>query len=195
MMSVTRSSAGSLLALALVLGAGGCDSGDDIAGNGDAGESDHGTDAQEVSTMVTLQNVGKQFNAAHRARVKDGVTAVIDPWLEGAFLGDFPREGYTPAFVGFSKGAAEDAERDLDLLSNQSIADQIDTATATKRRVRLDVFAPEGRARGVTAHFVLEFTTAGDLEESLRVRGDLYLAKELGEWKIFGYDIDQAVPL
>ena len=59
MMSVTRSSAGCLLALTLALAAGGCDSGDDIAGNHDEGSSDHGTDAQEVSTVTTLQNVGK----------------------------------------------------------------------------------------------------------------------------------------
>jgi hypothetical protein len=42
---------------------------------------------------------------------------------------------------------------------------------------------------------VLDFTTTGDLEQSLRVRGDLYLAKDRGEWKIFGYDVDQAEPL
>jgi hypothetical protein len=195
MTSVTRSSAGSLLAVVLVLGVTGCDSGDDIAGNQDGGTSDHGTDAAGVATVVTLQNVGQQLDAEHRARVKDGVTAVIDPWLEGAFLGDFPREGYTAAFAGFSTGAAEDAERDLDLLSNASIGDQIDTATATKRRVRVDVFAPAGHPRGVTAHVVLDFTTAGDLEESMRVRGDLYLVKDKGEWKIFGYDIDQAEQL
>jgi len=195
MTSVTRSSAGSLLALVLLLGATGCDSGEDIAGNRDGGQSGRGTDIPDVPTVITLQNVGQQLDADHRTRVKDGVTAVLDPWLEGAFLGDFPREGYTAAFAGFSKGAAEDAERDLDLLSNQAIADQIDSATATKRRVRLDVFAPEGHPRGVTAHFVLDFTTAGDLEESMRVRGDLYLAKDKGEWKIFGYDIDQAEQL
>ena len=86
-------------------------------------------------------------------------------------------------------------QRDLDLLSNSGIADQIDSATATNRRVRLDVFAPDGHPRGVTAHFVLDFDTTGDLEESLRVRGDLYLAKDKGEWKIFGYDVDQAVQL
>jgi hypothetical protein len=199
MTSVPRATARSLTAgvagLALLLGVVGCDSGEDIAGNRDGGPIDRGTYAPQVPTVVTLQNVGKQLDAEHRTRVKDGVTAVIDPWIETAFLGAFPRDDYAAAFAGFSKGAAEDAERDLDLLSNQSIADQIDSATATKRRVRLDVFAPDGHPRGATAHFVLDFTTAGDLEESMRVRGDLYLAKDKGEWKIFGYDIDQAEQL
>jgi hypothetical protein len=31
--------------------------------------------------------------------------------------------------------------------------------------------------------------------ESLSVRGDLDLFKEKGQWRIFGYDVDQAVPL
>jgi hypothetical protein len=199
MTSVTRSSAGSLRALVaavvLVLGAAGCDSGDDIEGKQDGAPSDRATDTPDVSTVTTLQNVGKRIDPDHRARVKDGITAVIDPWFEGAFLGDFPRDGYTDAFAGFTQGAAEDAERDLDLLSNQAIADQIDSATATRRRVRLDVFAPDGHPRGVTAHVVLDFTTTGDLEESMQVRGDLYLAKDKGEWKIFGYDIGQAEQL
>jgi hypothetical protein len=179
-------------ALVLVLGVAGCDSGDDIEGNNDDAPASHAADTPEVLTSVTLQKVGKSLDAEHRTKVKDGVTALVDPWLDGAFLGDFPREGYTEAFVGFTEGAAVDAERDLDLLSNEAIADEIDSATATRRRVRLDVFAPDGHPRGVTAHVVLEFTTAGELEESMRVRADLYLAKDKGEWKIFGYDVDQA---
>ena len=29
----------------------------------------------------------------------------------------------------------------------------------------------------------------------MRVHGDLYLAKDKGEWKVFGYDVDEAEPL
>ena len=93
MTCVTRSAAGSLLALALAVGAAGCDSGDDLGSKDDDAPSDHGTDTPEVPTVTTLQNVGKDLDLDHRTRVKDGVTAVIDPWFEGAFLGDFPREG------------------------------------------------------------------------------------------------------
>ena len=57
------------------------------------------------------------------------------------------------------------------------------------------MFAPDGHPRGVTANFVLDFDTTGDLEEHLRVHGALYLAKDKGEWKVFGYDVDQAVTL
>lgn len=183
------------LGLVLALGAAGCDSGDDIEGNQDGGSSDHGTDPPDVTTVTTLQNIGKKLDLDHRTRVKDGITAVIDPWFDGAFLGDFPRDGYADAFVGFTQGAAADAQGDLGILSNQSIADQIESATATKRRVRLDVFAFDGHPRGATAHFVLIFTTSGDVEGTMRVRGNLYVAKDKGEWKIFGYDVDQAEQL
>jgi hypothetical protein len=181
--------------LVLALGAAGCDSGEDIEASPEGPSVDHGTDVPKVPTMTTLQNIGKKLDANRRARVKGGVTAVIDPWFDGAFLGEFPREDYSDAFAGFTKGAAADAEGDLDILSNQAIADQIDSATATKRRVRADVFAFDGHPRGVTAHFVLDFTTSGDLEASMRVRGDLYLAKDRGEWKIFGYDVDEVEQL
>jgi len=183
------------MGLVLALGAAGCDSGDDIAGTEDDSPSDHGTDPPEVTTVTTLQNVGKKLDLEHRTRVKVGITEVIDPWFDEAFLGDFPRDDYADAFVGFTEGAAADAEGALDILSNQSIADQIDSATATKRRVRLDVFAFDGHPRGATAHFVLIFTTSGDVAETLRVRGNLYVAKDKGEWKIFGYDVDQAEQL
>ncbi len=105
------------------------------------------------------------MDAARQAKVLDGVTAVIDPWFDEAFLGEFPRSDFSAAFAAFTKDAAADAQRDLDLLSSSGIADQIDSATATNRRVRLDVFAPDGHPRGVTANFVLDFDTTGDLEE------------------------------
>jgi hypothetical protein len=187
---VLAGSMGLMLALAA-----GCDSGDDIAGNEDGAPSDRGTDPPEVATVTTLQNVGKTLDLEHRTRVKVGITAVIDPWFDEAFLGDFPRDGYDDAFVGFTQGAADDAQGDLDILSNQSIADQIESATATKRRVRIDVFAFDGHPRGATAHFVLIFTTSGDVEETLRVRGNLYVAKDKGQWEIFGYDVNQTEQL
>jgi hypothetical protein len=197
MTSVTRSPSRSALVSAavavLLVGAAGCDHGDDIEKSGD-GPSSHATDSAPVSTMTTVHFAGKKLDAGHREHVKAGVNAAIDPWFDGAFLGDFPRADWSAAFAGFTKGAAADAQgRDLDLLTNAGIADQIDSATATRRRVRLNVFAAHGHPRGATAHFILEFTTKGSLAESLTVRGDLYLAKDKGQWKVFGYDVDEAV--
>jgi hypothetical protein len=203
MMSVTRPRARSalvsgtavLLLAGLVGGLAGCDSGDSIGESPDESSGSQAADVPKVPTAITIQH-GEGLDAARQTKVLDGVTAVIDPWFDEAFLGEFPRSDFTSAFVGFTKGAAEDAQRDIDLLSSSAIADQIDSATATNRRVRLDVFVtPDGHPRGVTANFVLDFDTSGDLEEHLRVHGALYLAKDKGEWKVFGYDVDEAVEL
>ncbi len=202
MTSVTRprarsapvSGAAMLMLAGLAGGLVGCDSGDAIGESPDASPGSHAADLPKVATVITIDH-GEGMDAARQAKVIDRVTAVIDPWFDEAFLGEFPRSDFAPAFVSFTKGAAEDAQRDLDLLSSSGIADQIDSATATNRRVRLDVFAPDGHPRGVTANFVLDFETTGDLEEQLRVHGALYLAKSLGEWKVFGYDVDEAVAL
>ena len=200
MTSVTRSSARSALAggaaLVLLLVAAGCTGDDDPGdgGGGDGSSSSGAGDDAAVETVTTLQNVGDALEPSQREKVKTAVTELVDPWFEGAFLGDFPRDDYAGAFAGFSEGAAADAQgRDLAVLSNQAIADQIDSATAVNRRVRVDVFAPDGHPRGATAHFVLDYETTGGLEEQRRVRGDLYLARERGVWTIFGYDVDEAV--
>ena len=191
---VTRRRAGSAVAvLALALGAAGCDSGDDISGDEDAPRSgsSQATEAPEVATVLTLQHVGDSLDAAHREKVKDGVTPVVDSFFDGAYLGDFPRTDFSAGFASFTEGAAADAQRDLDVMSSASLSDRIETATATKRRVTLDVLAVEGHARGATAHFFLDFDTTGGLEESVRVRGELYLTKQDGEWSVFGYDVDE----
>jgi hypothetical protein len=202
MTSVTRPRARSVLvsgvAVLLLAGAVGCDSGDDIGDStGDSSEASpgsHGSDVPGVDTVITIEH-GEGIDAARQAKVLASVTAVVDPWFDEAFLGEFPRSDFSAAFAEFTKDAAADAQRDLDVLTSSGIADQIDSATATNRRVRLDVFAPDGHPRGVTANFVLDFDTTGDLEEQLRVHGALYLAKDKGEWKVFGYDVDQAVTI
>jgi hypothetical protein len=184
----------SLVLAGTAIGLAGCDSGDDIGDRKEGSTSSHGKDVAPVATVTTLHSTGEKLNEAHRARVKAGVSEAIDPWFDDAFLGDFPRSDWSSAFAGFTKGAAADAlGRDLDLLTNAAIADQIDAATATRRRVRLNVFSYRGHPRGATAHFVLDFTTRGGVEETLRLRGDLYLSKVKGVWKVFGYDVDQAV--
>ena len=180
-------------ALVLLAGAAGCDSGDDIEGGGkDAPASEQATETPPVATLVTLQHVGNRLDDEHRARVKAKVTEALDPFFDGAYLGDFPRSDYAEAFTTFTEGAAADAQRDLDIMTSSAIADRIDSATATKRRVTVDVFAAQGHPKGATAHFFLDFDTSGGLEASMRVRGDLYLTKVKGQWKVFGYDVDEA---
>jgi hypothetical protein len=198
MTSVTRAGARAALVSATVLavlaGAVACDSGDDIGSRENGPSSGRADDTPPVTTVITIEHA-EGMDPAHETKVLGGVGAVVDRWFDGAFLGSFPRSDFSAAFTGFTPGAAADAQRDADLMSNAGIADQIESAEATNRRVRLRVFAPDGHPRGVTAYFVLDFATTGDLEERLRVHGALYVAKDEGEWKVFGYDVDEAVPL
>jgi hypothetical protein len=188
-----RSALVSAVALVLLAGAAGCDSGDDIQSDEQGSStSDRATDVPAVPTVVTLQHIGNRLDTERRARVKAKVTEAIDPFFDGAYLGEFPRSDFADAFATFTQGAATDAESDLDIMTSAAIADQIDSATATKRRVTLDVFAFQGHPRGATAHFFLDFDTTGTLEASMRVRGELYLTKVKGQWKVFGYDVDEA---
>ena len=136
--------------------------------------------------------IGK-LGAQQKAQVKADVSEVVDEFFDNAYLGEFPRESFDAAYASFTGGAREDAARDADLLSNTEIADQIELATGTKRRVALDVFAVKGKAQGVTARFTLDFDTAGELERSDRVKGYLLLSLEDDDWRVFGYSVIRSV--
>lgn len=185
-----RRSVASCAALTALLGSAVSCTGDD------GGESPEGQergnsaiDREQEPIHTTVQKISGRMDKATRADVKSGVNEVVDGWFEGAFLGDFPRGDYREAFAGFTKGARKDALANLPLLSNQEVDGSIDSAVAGNRRVRLDVLAPRGVPYGVTAHFVLDFFTYGELEDHRRVRGSLYLTEQEGEWRIFGYDV------
>jgi hypothetical protein len=177
-------------ALAVVLfGAVGC-TGDESAEP--PTEQDSGSAASDPAkepTNTTFWRVTGHLDHPVRSELKSGVNDAVDAWFDGAFLGEFPRADYAPAFVGFTRGARKDAMSDLALLSNKDLEDSIESAVAGNRRVRLDVLAPKGKPHGVTAHFVLDYFTHGEREDHLRVRGSLYLTPEEGEWRVFGYDV------
>jgi hypothetical protein len=172
-------------------------SGDDEPAEPEAsGPGSAATDPAPVVTQTTLRSLPSDFGAEQRERLKASINGVVDPWFDGAFLGAFPRTDWAPAFAGFTSGAARTAEgRDVALLTNQAIGEQIESATATMRRVKAEVFVRDGHAHGATAYFTLDFDTAGTLAESRRVRGKLFLVNEQGTWKAFGYDVDEAAAL
>lgn len=146
-----------------------------------------------ISTKATVGRVIGKLGAKQKARMKADVAAVVDEFFDNAYLGDFPRSSFGKAYASFTQGARADAERDADLLSNTEIADRIDLATGTKRRVALDVLAVKGKPQGVTARFTLDFKTAGELERVERVKGYLLLADEGEGWKVFGYSVIRSV--
>jgi hypothetical protein len=138
-----------------------------------------------------VAKVTGRLPAQRRDRVAQQVGAVVDGWLDHAYLGDFPRSDYAAAFTGFTAGAAAKAQHELALMTNAAISGRIDQATATKRSVALDVLAVGQRPVGVTATVDLAFRTTGAAAGTQQVTGTLDLTPDGDGWKIFGYRISR----
>ncbi|MCW2793298.1 MAG: hypothetical protein JWO76_2396 [Nocardioides sp.] len=183
-----------LLALTLVVS--GCSGGDDTTGRPVAtgGTAASGGDGPApLATRATLGKITGKLPKPARQKLKESVTAVVDGWLDAAYVGgDYPRSDFHDAFPGFTSGAKDDAHRDRALMSNQSIGKRIDEVSATRRRLRIDALVVHRRPAGVTARFILGFRTSGDLERTFEVRGRLFLIRN-GGWRVFGYDVSKGV--
>jgi len=171
----------------------GCSSGRDDRQAGAAPKPSPSASASSdpAPTQAVLATVTGRLPADRRAALTKAVTAVVDGWLDGAYLGDFPRSDYAPAFAGFTAGAAAKAQRQLALMSNAPVSDRIDSATATRRSISLDVLAVGRRAVGVTARVDLAFGTTGRLAGPQEVTGTLDLTPAAGGWKVFGYRVSR----
>lgn len=143
---------------------------------------------EPILTEATIGLVEGELPEKARTRLKTKIAGVVDRWFEAAYAGEYPRTDFSGAYPGFSRGAARMAARDGDLMSNAEVAERIEGVEFTKRRVRVDVLAVKRKAVGVTARFVLAQDTTGELEQSERISGNLYLTRRPGGWKIFGYD-------
>ncbi|MDQ4053053.1 MAG: hypothetical protein M3237_10180 [Actinomycetota bacterium] len=144
-----------------------------------------------LATHTTLGVISGKLGDKDRARVKKKTAAVVDDWLDAAYVGDGWPRPLDKAFPHFSSGAKRDARQDAALMSNQKLADRLETVEATKRRLRVDVLAVKRRAVGVTARFVLRMRLAGEVNRAEEVRGSLFLTNREGDWKVFGYDVQR----
>lgn len=148
-----------------------------------------GTPIARVSTRTTLRSVSGRLPRKRQQAVEDQVAEVVDAWFAAAYLGgDYPRTDFEDAFPGFSRGAAKAAGADAAVMTNRPIGARVETVEATRRRLRLDVLAVQGRAVGVTAVFGLDYDTTGEVRRAEEIRGELYLTRSDGDWRVFGYD-------
>ncbi|WP_193604657.1 hypothetical protein [Nocardioides dongkuii] len=185
----SRASAAAALVLALVASACSGDDGDDDEEPG--APASPPAAAAGVETTATIGRVsGSRLPGPRKKQVRDQVTKILDPWIDAAYVGGtWPRSDFDDAFRGFTPGARRDARADLDLMSNADIGERVDSVTATRRRLRLDVLAVAGRAVGVTARVHLAFRTTGEVERRESVRGRLFLTRGEDGWRVFGYDL------
>lgn len=181
-----------VLALTLAVGLSSC-SGDDDDGSGGTGPETGGSDtASGIETRVEVGAVAGKLPKGPARDVAADVARVVDGWLDAAYVdGDYPRSDFGDAFPGFTKDAAALASKQAGLMSNKTVGDQVDSVTATRRIVRVDLLAPKGKAAAATAHvnLVIEFT--GDQERTDQVRGRVLLTRTKGDWKVFGFDIER----
>ena len=141
-------------------------------------------------TKVGIHRVHGRLPDARRKAVRRQVGAVVDRWWDAAFLGGaYPRSSFPDAFPGFTSGAEVRARSDKALLTNQTRGPHVDSVSATRKAVSLDILATGKQARTVTAHFVLRFDSTGDQAGTTTVRGRLFLVRKRGAWRIFGYDV------
>jgi hypothetical protein len=146
---------------------------------------------EPASAPAAVATVTGRLSADRRDALADAVTQVVDGWLEGAYLGDFPRTDYSAAFAGFTAGAGAKARRDLALMTNAAISEKIDKAEATKRTISLDVLSIRQRPVGVTATVDLTFETSPSLAGAQVVTGTVELTPVGNRWKIFGFDVSR----
>jgi len=143
----------------------------------------------EMRTSASLGRVTGRLAARKRKRLVPDISEVVDRWLDAAYVGgDYPRATFKDSFPGFTRGATRSARTDKALLSNADIGPRITGVTVTRRTVRVDLLAVEGRARAATVRVRLGFTTSG-VRREFRVTGRVFLSQHDGRWKIFGYDV------
>ena len=198
--SRTKTTAATLL-VALALVAGGCSSSDSSSPAAAPGPSNTGADAtQPVASKVLLRKVAgtikkknwKTFMTEHRKMMLAQVGQAVDSWIDGGYVGvDYPRDSFGSAFDAFTEPARRDADRQKQLMTNWDLRKEIDGVEVKKRTVTVDVMAPRGRPAGATARVDLVFTTTGDKQERVTVRGRLFLSPGHGKWRIFGYDVSK----
>jgi hypothetical protein len=141
-------------------------------------------------TKVAIHRVHGRLPLARSKAVRREVGALVDRWWEAAYLGGtYPRSSFSTAFPGFTDAAERRARTDKSLLTNQAAGPRIDSVTARQRKVTLDILATERQARAVTAQFLLTFDTTGQKSGTTVVRGRLFLTRERGAWRVFGYDV------
>jgi hypothetical protein len=189
------------LLVTIALAVGGCSSSDSSGPAAETGPSNTGTGAaQPVASKVLLGKVAgtikkknwKTFMADHRKVMLAQVGQAVDSWIDGGYVGvDYPRDSFGSAFDAFTKPAKRDADRHKQLMTNWDLRKKIDGVEVKKRTVTVDVMAPRGRPAGVTARVDLVFTTTGDTQERVTVRGRLFLSPGHGKWRICGYDLSR----
>jgi hypothetical protein len=159
-------------------------------------ESTATLEARPVAARVRVTRVAGRMTPKDQDVLAAKVGAVVTAYFDDASLGgDYPRSDFGDAFATFSAGAAQQARRDQDLLTNRELGPTTESVVARRQTAYLSVLAPHKVAAGVTALVDLRFVAdRGDAsDKEVTVKGRLMLTRNQdGGWKIFGYDLTQS---
>lgn len=190
--------------LAVAVLAAGCTS--DSDDSGDSGD-DTATVPTSTGPTITLTRPSAPLRveiaqlrggveASRRAALRAAITKPIASWLDGAFVDvEYPQTNFSGAFDSWTLRASLLGVRDRDTTTNAVLGPSLLALVADSQRARLFVFAEHGLTGGATARVALRFTGQRD-DLSLvhaEVKGELYLTRRGGHWKIFGYDLTRVV--
>jgi hypothetical protein len=142
-----------------------------------------------VALRVRTVQVTGALDPDAKAEAESAVGDVLSGYVVRAFLGDYPREDFVGSFESFTGDLAQDAARDLDQLTANSLGDA-EAIRATRLDADLSFLVQGSDVIGATAsvRFAFEATVDGD-EQPLSLRGRLMLVEEDDAWSVFGYDV------
>jgi hypothetical protein len=151
---------------------------------------------ESVPLKVVVTRVSGKLPDKSRPALEANIGKAVSAYVDGAFLaGDYPRSDFGDAFGVFTAGAARDARRDQDLLTNRRLGPSTESVRATRRTAYLSVLAPYKVAAGVTAKVDLVFVVERGDRPAQRVRlaGRLLLTRNKANgWSVFGYDLHRS---
>ncbi|MGY0386803.1 hypothetical protein ACWZJV_07530 [Nocardioides sp. WG-D5] len=149
--------------------------------------------APSVKSAAKLVHVQGKFPRSRHQAVATNVAKVVDRWLQAAYVGgDYPRATSTftaKSFPGFSKGTIAQAGKQMSLMSNATIAPDIDGVEVVSSDVHVDLLASNNYPVGAVARVRLVYDTTGDLESRQTVRGSLDMVPTETSWAVFGFNI------
>jgi len=138
---------------------------------------------------TAVARVAGKLSQARRERVARKAGAVVEDYLQAAFLAG-PPQG---AFDSFTSGARKQARHDRRLLTAAGLR-SAEPVTATHAAAYLSVLAPRGRVVGATARLEADLRVERRGEpRTVRLRGRLMLTPTAKGWRIFGYDLSRSV--
>ncbi|MCL2542474.1 MAG: hypothetical protein FWE71_08465 [Nocardioidaceae bacterium] len=182
--------AGTVLALALGLGASACSHHASPKAQGSASASAAPSSVALVSRVDKVSGTGG-LPKARRTKIAKQIGSIVDTWWRAAYLSSGgSTRGRKPYAASFTPGATRLAVGDADLLSNAGLGRKVSGGIAKQRRIDLDLLVVKGRVRGVTADLHLVYDTTGGLRQQCVVGGTASLTSVHGRWRIFGYDVN-----